>query len=130
MRLQNFRRIRLYTSHMPKHDIYLIWLNCLQILILIGGMLITLISSMISSVIIPRCHKNFYANSFFPTTTKFWNSLPGEYFPLTYDLNGFKSKIYWHLYLWALSAFIEAFHLCPEAFVQRYSVKKVFFKIV
>ena len=55
------------------------------------------------SFIIPRCHKDVSVNSFFPLTAKFWNSLPGECFPLTYNLNGFKSKIYWLLYLWALS---------------------------
>ena len=33
-----------------------------------------------------------YGNSFFPRTARLWNSLPIEFFPLTYDLNGFKSK--------------------------------------
>ena len=37
------------------------------------------------SVIIPRCYKNVYVNSFFPCTAKLWNSLPIECFPLTYD---------------------------------------------
>ena len=33
-------------------------------------------------------------NSFFPRTAMLWNSLPiEECFPLTYDLNGFKSII-------------------------------------
>ena len=49
------------------------------------------------SVTTPRCHKNVYVNSLFPCTARLWNSLPMEYFPLTYDLNGFKSRIKRHL---------------------------------
>ena len=40
------------------------------------------------SIDIPRCYKHVYVNSLFPTTAILWNSLPIEYFPLTYDLNG------------------------------------------
>ena len=32
------------------------------------------------SVTIPRCYKDVYANSFFPRTAGFWNSLPIECF--------------------------------------------------
>ena len=49
------------------------------------------------SVTIPRCYKDVYVNSFFPRTTKLWNCLPIEYFPLTYDLSGFKFRINRHL---------------------------------
>ena len=49
------------------------------------------------SVIIPRCYKDVYVNSFFPRTARLWNSLPIECFPLTYDLSGFKSRINRHL---------------------------------
>ena len=49
------------------------------------------------SVTIPRCGKDVYFNSFFPRTAKLWNSLPIEHFPLTYNLNGFKSRINRHL---------------------------------
>ena len=49
------------------------------------------------SVTIPRCYKDVYANSFFPHTARLWNSLPIECFLLTYDLNGFKSRINRHL---------------------------------
>ena len=49
------------------------------------------------SVTIPRCYKDVYVNSFFPCTARFWNSLPRECFPLTYDLRGFKSRINRHL---------------------------------
>ena len=45
------------------------------------------------SVIIPRCYKYVYVNSFFPRTARLWNSLPIEYFPLAYDHSGFKSRI-------------------------------------
>ena len=37
-------------------------------------------------VTIPRCYKDVYVNNFFPCTAKFWNSLPIECFPLTYDM--------------------------------------------
>ena len=49
------------------------------------------------SVTIPRCYQDVYVNSFFPRTARLWNSLPIECFPLTYDLNGFKSRISRHL---------------------------------
>ena len=45
------------------------------------------------SVTIPRCYKDVYVNSFFSRTDRLWNSLSIECFPLTYDLNGFKSRI-------------------------------------
>ena len=49
------------------------------------------------SVTIPRCTRMSYVNSFFPRTARLWNSLPIECFPLTYNLNGFKSRIKRHL---------------------------------
>ena len=49
------------------------------------------------SVIIPRCYKDDYVNSVLPRTARIWNSLPIECFPLTYKLNGFKSRINRHL---------------------------------
>ena len=49
------------------------------------------------SVTIPRFYKDVCVNSFFPHKAKFWNSLPIECFPLTYDLNGFKSRVNRHL---------------------------------
>ena len=45
------------------------------------------------SVIIPRCYKDVYVNSFLLRTAKLWNSLSIECFPLTYDLSDFKSRI-------------------------------------
>ena len=49
------------------------------------------------SVTIPRCYKDVYINSFFHRTARLWNYLPIECFPLTYNLNGFKSRISRHL---------------------------------
>ena len=49
------------------------------------------------SVNILRSYKNVCVNSFFPRIARLWNSLPIEYFPLTCDLNGFKSRINRHL---------------------------------
>ena len=43
------------------------------------------------SVTIPRCYKDIYVNSLFPCTARLWNSVPIEWFPLTYDLKWFKS---------------------------------------
>ena len=48
------------------------------------------------SVTIPRCYKDVYAKSFFPHTARLWNSMSIECFPLTYDLNGFKSRVNRH----------------------------------
>ena len=48
------------------------------------------------SVTNPRCYKDVYVNSFCPRRARPWNSLPIEYFPLTYDLGGFKSRINRH----------------------------------
>ena len=49
------------------------------------------------SVTITRCYKDVYVNSFFPCTARLWNSLPVECFPVTYDLNGFTSRINRHI---------------------------------
>ena len=46
------------------------------------------------SVTIPKYYKGVYVNSFFPCTGR---TLPIEYFPLTYDLSGLKSRINRHL---------------------------------
>ena len=49
------------------------------------------------SVTVATCYKDVYINSSFPCTARLWNSLPKECFLLTYNLNGFKSRINWHL---------------------------------
>ena len=50
------------------------------------------------SVTIARYYSDIYVNSFIPRTARLWNSLPIECCPLTYDLNGFKSRINRHLF--------------------------------
>ena len=52
------------------------------------------------SVTIPRYYKDVYANSFcsHSFSSSPWCPLPAECFPLTYDLNGFKSSVKWHLF--------------------------------
>ena len=62
------------------------------------------------SVTIPRCYKDFYVNGFFPRTARLWNFLPIECFPLTYNLNGFKSRI-------NCSFFVKRFPTCFNFFV-------------
>ena len=49
------------------------------------------------SVTISRCYNDIYTNSVSPGAAKMWNSLCIECFPLTYNLNGFKSRINRHL---------------------------------
>ena len=51
------------------------------------------------SVTIPRCYKykDVYVNSFFLRKARLWNFPCVECFRLTYDLNGFKSRINRHL---------------------------------
>ena len=65
------------------------------------------------SVIIPRCYKNGYVNSFFPRTTRLRNSFSIKCFPLIYNLSGFKSRINTHLYL---MFFLNRFPVCFNLF--------------
>ena len=46
---------------------------------------------------LPIFIKDVYVNSFFPCTASLWNSLAIECFPLSYSLNGSKSRITRHL---------------------------------
>ena len=50
-----------------------------------------------SFVTIPSSYKDVYVNSVFLRLARLRNSLPLECFALTYDLNGFKSRINRHL---------------------------------
>ena len=61
------------------------------------------------SVTIPRCNHDVYVNSFFHRTARVWNCLclSIECFPLDYDLNGFKSKIFRHLLTVTLTNYIS-----------------------
>ena len=49
------------------------------------------------SVTIRRFYKHVNVNGFFLCTARLWNSLTLKCFPLTYGLNGFKSRIKRHL---------------------------------
>ena len=49
------------------------------------------------TVQVPSCNKHFYTTSFFPRTSRLWNSLPSSCFPTGYDLQRFKSNINRHL---------------------------------
>ena len=55
------------------------------------------------SVTILRCFKDVYVNSFFLLLARLWNCLPVQCFPLTYNLNRFKSRknkqLYFRLFL-------------------------------
>ena len=69
------------------------------------------------AVSIPRLWKEIYANSFFPCIIRQWNFLPAYCFPLTYNLNRFKTNmnrylfiyllIYLFIYLFIYSLFIK-----------------------
>ena len=65
--------------------------------------LVPLILPLIFSVTSSTYNKGAYVNSFFGCTERPWNFLQAEIFPLTYDLNGFKSRVNKHFFLWFLS---------------------------
>ena len=83
-----------YLELLDKVDVYLNWLNWLHLLILedLPWELVSAASSTSSasthysdklhdfSIIIPRSYIDVYVNSFFPRTSRLWNSLPIEYF--------------------------------------------------
>ena len=46
---------------------------------------------------IPRCYKDVYVSSFFPGSARLWDSLSVECLHLSYNLNGYKSRITRHL---------------------------------
>ena len=77
-------------------DVHMNWLNWFHFVILEGGLLVTLYKLHDFSVSIHICYKDVYANSFFPSTASLRNFLPIEWFPLIYDLNGFKSRFNRH----------------------------------
>ena len=71
--------------------------SCFHYLTLEGGLLVFLLVCMNFFVTIHRCYKDLNVNSFFHRTARLWNFLPIECFRLTYDINGFKSRINRHL---------------------------------
>ena len=60
--------------------------------------LVPLILPLIFSVTSSTYNKGAYVNSFFGCTERPWNFLQAEIFPLTYDLNGFKSRVNKHFF--------------------------------
>ena len=72
-------------------DVHLIWLIWFHFLIIKRGVLVILIDWMI--FLSPFLDvTEIYVNSFFPCTARLCNSPPIEYFLLTFDLNGLKSR--------------------------------------
>ena len=67
------------------------------------------------SVTISRCYGDVYVNNFFSRTTRLWNSLSIECFPLTYDLSGFKSRI--SRLSFNCRFFLNRFSVCFNLFV-------------
>ena len=61
-------------------------------------------------VTIPRRYQDAYVSSFFPWMARVWNYLTKECFPMTYDLNGFKSRINRHL------SYVGSFQIFPVYF--------------
>ena len=61
-----------------------------------------------------------YVNGFFPRTARFWNSQPIKCFPLTYDLNCFRSRINRHLFI-NCKFFLKRFHVCCNLFCVSFS---------
>ena len=51
------------------------------------------------TVQVPTSYKHFYTSSFFPRTSRQWNSLPSSCFPACYDLQKFKTNVNRHLLL-------------------------------
>ena len=80
------------------------------------------------SVTIPRCYKDVYVNSFFPRTARLWNYLPIECFPLTYDVNGFKSRINRHPVKACVCYFWSNFYFQPNDSPSK-TMKNVFYFI-
>ena len=70
------------------------WLNWFHFLFLVGGLLVILTDFMI--FLSPFLDVTRMSMSIV-SLTRLWNSLSIEYFPLTYNLNGFKSRITGHL---------------------------------
>ena len=90
---RNVASLSLFSIGIILVDVHLNWLNWFHLLILKGVLLVMLIECIIFVSPFLGCYKDVYVNSFFLRTTRLWNSLPVECFPLTYDLGDFKSRI-------------------------------------
>ena len=78
-------------------DVYLNSLNWFNFLILEGDVLIILVDCMVFLSPFLYVLKISIVNCFLHRTAIIWNSLHIECFLLSCDLNGFKSRINWHL---------------------------------
>ena len=74
-------------------DVHLNWLNWFHFLFLEESLLVIVIDCMIFLSPFLDVTRTSMSTVFFPRTARLWNSLPIEYFPLTYDPSGFKSRI-------------------------------------
>ena len=77
-------------------DVHLSWLSWFFFLILEEGLLVILMDCMIFLSLFLDVAR-ISVNNFFPRLARLRNSLPMKCFPLTYDLNGLKSRITRHL---------------------------------
>ena len=73
------------------------------------------------SVTISRCYKDVHVDSFFLCTTRLWNSLPIECFPLACNLNDFKFKNQQTSFNCRL--FLNRFPVCFNLFVSKNSMR-------
>ena len=80
----------------PWLDVHLNWLNCFCFIVLVGRPRFILIDCIILCSHF-QMSQGVYVNSFFPHKSRLWNSMYTGCFPLTYDLNSFKSRINRHL---------------------------------
>ena len=106
--------ILFYRHYFGRCSSELNWLNWFLSLILEGGLPVILIDCIIFLSPFLNVVRMSMSIVSFPRTAKLWNSLPVECFPLTYDLNGFKSRInrllltvssFWTDFLYALIFF-------------------------
>ena len=80
-------------------DVHLNWLNWFHFLVLRGGLLAIPIDCMLFLSPFLDVTRMSTSTVSFLSQLEFWNSLPKEPFPLTYDLNGLKSRINRHFSL-------------------------------
>ena len=91
--------------------IHLNWLNWFHFFFLFGGPLVVLIDWMIFLSLFLDVYRNVFFNCFFPYTARLWNFLPAECFPLTYDLNGYMSRVNRHFFHLGLFFLLFVFNL-------------------
>ena len=116
-------------------DVLQNWLNWFHFLFLEGGLLVILIDCMIFlSPFLDVTRMSMSTVSFLPQLelwnplefSRLWNSLPIEYyFPLIYDLNGFKYRINRHL----LTVFLNRFLVSCNLYIHNTYTKYILYTI-